>query len=108
MCKSFKETGVDAGVQAVETFGTFLFPRSVHLSGFIEETGRCTERGKFVFVSTACTLFPKLDRESEVDAYLMPSINTQDLDEEEIIWSRDETQIYRESSGAINLAEKDQ
>ena len=46
---------VDAGVQAVERFGTFLFPRSVHLSGFIEETGRCTERGKNVFISTACT-----------------------------------------------------
>ena len=46
---------MDAGVQAVERFGTFLFPRSVHLSGFIEETGRCTERGKNVFISTACT-----------------------------------------------------
>ena len=76
--KSIKETiggsKVDAGVQSSEVFETLLLPRSVHLSGFIEESAGCTGFGSFAFFSEFCTHGSTTDIETDDGTPEWPTI----------------------------------
>ena len=59
---------MDACVPAAEQFDTFFVPRSVHLSGFIEETAKKLFHAWDTNCSAAGTNFSTTDRDPHDDA----------------------------------------